>query len=149
MLSVGAFASTPLPDDSGSCDAPASLEPLSPAKRALVEQRCRERAIIAAKKEDFYWKMQTRAAFYFTEKPALREVYDNSANMVCGFPGGFDETDCDLDDLVTVFCKAMATGAGITWIDRASSDGGCIYLCERYDFPKDGSDFLDYQNYHC
>ena len=72
----------------------------------------------------------------------MRKVYNDKANVVSGCSGGFDDTNCDLDDLVTVFYKTTVTSAGITWIDRASS-GGSGYVCERYDSSEDGSDLLD------
>ena len=53
----------------------------------------------------------------------MRKVYNDKANVVSGCSGGFDDTNCDLDDLVTVFYKTTVTSAGITWIDRASSGG--------------------------
>ncbi|MCX2978753.1 hypothetical protein [Candidatus Marimicrobium litorale] len=97
------LASAQLFATSGSCGDPASLERLPPSKRALVEQRCNDRATRAVKEEDFHLEKQAWAAIYFAEKPAVRKVYNDKANMVNGCPGGFDDTNCDLDDLVTVF----------------------------------------------
>ena len=41
----------------------------------------------------------------------MRKVYNDKATVVSGCSGGFDDTNCDLDDLGTVFYKTTVTSA--------------------------------------
>ncbi len=134
---------------SGSCDDPASLENFSPSKRAMIERRCKERSERMKKEKNFHQGKSSWATVYFEDKPAMFKVYNNHAKMISGCPGGFDEIDCEPENLVTMFHEVNSTNTGITWIDRGSSNGGASYTCERYEFSADGAQLIDHKTYRC